>query len=231
MYIGHYGVAFALKKKNKQIPLWIMFLAVQFSDLLAFILILPGVERISYVGGINPFYRTAIEYLPYSHSLLMNMIFAIAVFLIFRKLKDRIWGLVLSGALLSHWVIDFIFQKDNMPLIFDRYKVGLGLWDYPVFSFLTEVIFIIITIFILYSDKNLKLKNGRLFILGLLMILYFSFVMLVPEPPIIQTSPRLKALVILIPYMLFTLISYFIDKEQISNVKMIEQSVLKAPDI
>ncbi len=219
MYVGHYGVAFALKKKYKQIPLWLMFLAVQLPDLLAFILILPGVERISYIGGTNPFYRTAIEYLPYSHSLLMNVIFAIAVLLIFWNLKKRIWGLVLSVALLSHWIIDFLFQRGNMPLIFDHFKVGLGLWDYPVFSFLAELIFIIVSVLILISDRTLRLKNAWLITLGVIMILFFSFIMLVPEPPIMQTSPRIKALVILIPYLLFTLMSYFIDNIQISNAK------------
>jgi hypothetical protein len=32
MYIGHYGLAFILKKKAKEIPMWLIIISVQLVD-------------------------------------------------------------------------------------------------------------------------------------------------------------------------------------------------------
>lgn len=45
MFVSHYAVGIALKKQSQMVPLWLIFIAVQLSDILAFVLILPGVER------------------------------------------------------------------------------------------------------------------------------------------------------------------------------------------
>lgn len=68
MFIGHYAVGFVLKKKTNEIPLWLLFIAVQFVDILAFLFVLLGIEHIKYNQSSNPFLRTIIEYVPYSHS-------------------------------------------------------------------------------------------------------------------------------------------------------------------
>ena len=90
MFIGHYAVGFLLKKKFEETPLWLLFIAVQLVDILAFILVLLGFERMSYNPTSNPFLRTSIEYVPYSHSLLSNLIIAFVIFLIFWKSKERL---------------------------------------------------------------------------------------------------------------------------------------------
>ena len=45
MFIGHYGLGFMVKRKFSEIPLWILFLSVQLMDMVAFILVLFGVEK------------------------------------------------------------------------------------------------------------------------------------------------------------------------------------------
>ena len=214
MYVGHYGIALAAKKAAPPVPLWLLFTAVQLPDLLAFTLILFGVERISYAGGDNPFYRTAIEYLPYSHSLVFNLVYAALVLVVFWKLGGRLWGVVLSLAVFSHWVIDFIFQKANMPLFFDAYPVGLGLWDYPIFSFAAEIVFVVGGAWLVLRDSRLRLHRWWLAATAALMCVYFAFIMLVPEPAAVADNPKLKALVILVPYLGFSLLAVFIDRRR-----------------
>ena len=63
MFIGHYAVGFVLKKQTTKIPLWLLFISVQLVDILAFLFVLFGVEKISYNHSKNPFLRTIIEYL------------------------------------------------------------------------------------------------------------------------------------------------------------------------
>jgi len=40
MFIGHYAVGFALKKRRGEIPLWLLFLSVQIVDVFAFVIAL-----------------------------------------------------------------------------------------------------------------------------------------------------------------------------------------------
>lgn len=225
MYIGHYAVAIAAKKKFKQIPLWLLFVSVQFLDLLAFILIMFGIEKIHYTGNQNPFYRTAIEYLPYSHSLFFSIIFALITFLVFRKFKNKIWGIVLAIGLLSHWFIDFLFQKSNLPLFLNQYKVGLGLWDFPLFSYSIEIILVAIAGYYLYKNKNIKINRPSFLFLILIMFAFFTFIIFVPEPLIMQTSPKLKSLVILSAYLVFTVIAYLIERKMNNKGGLCEKSL------
>lgn len=205
MFVGHYGVAFVLKKKFKDIPLWLMFVSVQFVDLLAFILIILGIERMSYASNENPYFRSVLEYLPFSHSLFTNVIIAFIILLAFWKFKSRIWGLVLSFGVLSHWFIDLIFQDSNLPLFFNSYKVGFGLWHYPMISFGLEIIFLIAAgLYVYRGAKNYKISV----LIILLMVGFFSFITFAPEPEIVQMKSEIKSLAILIPYLIFTFLSY-----------------------
>ena len=96
MFVGHYAAGFAIKKKFQDIPLWLVFIAVQFVDILAFLLVLLGIEKISYNPTLNPFLRTSIDYVPYSHSLFYNLIFAVIIFSLFLRFKSIKWGIALS---------------------------------------------------------------------------------------------------------------------------------------
>ena len=68
MFIGHYGIAYIVKKKASDIPLWLLFTSVQLLDIIAFTLVLLGLEKASYTPSDNPFFRNFLD-LPYSHSL------------------------------------------------------------------------------------------------------------------------------------------------------------------
>ncbi len=213
MYIGHYGIALAAKKAAP-IPLWLLFLAVQLPDIIAFCLVILGVERIAYVGGDNPFYRTAIEYVPYSHSLVLNLVYAGLTLVLFWKLAGRTWGLVLSLLVLSHWFIDFVFQKANMPLWLDSFPVGLGLWDYPVFSFAAEILFVVVGAWLVLRDARSGMNPRLLVATIVLMCAFFAFVTLGHAPPAIAASPQLMGIMVLVPYLLFTLLAAFIDRRR-----------------
>ena len=45
MFVGHYGVAFAVKTPRNKIPLWVLFVAVQLLDCLWAPFVLPGSRR------------------------------------------------------------------------------------------------------------------------------------------------------------------------------------------
>jgi len=49
MFVGHYAASFALKKFEKRASLGVLFLAVQFVDILFFPFVLLGIERINII--------------------------------------------------------------------------------------------------------------------------------------------------------------------------------------
>jgi len=73
MFIGHFGVAFALKKADKNILLGFLFFAVQFADILWTVLVLLGVEQAAIVPGITAASPLDLTYYPFSHSLILSL--------------------------------------------------------------------------------------------------------------------------------------------------------------
>lgn len=208
MFIGHYGVGFLIKKKYKKIPLWVLFLAVQLVDIFAFTLVLLGIERMSYNPVSNPFLRTSVDYVLFTHSLIGSIIISILALLIFWILKNKTWGIAMGLAVFSHWFIDFIAHTPDLPLFSNSFKVGLGLWNYPWVAFIVEVSFFLITGYLLFKDaKNLK----RPIILMSLLVLLYTPSMFAPE----QAVPvAVFSLMSLSFYFLFAALAYWAEKKK-----------------
>ena len=144
MFVGHYGVSFAFKGVEPRLPLWLLFLAVQFVDILWSILILLGIEKVRIVPGItatNPF---DLYYMPYTHSLVAAVVWSALVFLGYRLFISQRSAsrdhpaLFLALAVFSHWILDLLAHRPDLPLYDNTHKVGLGLWNYPMPTFALE---------------------------------------------------------------------------------------------
>jgi len=111
MFIGHYGVAFAIKGAEKRIPLWLLFLAVQFVDVLWCVLVLLGVEK----ARITQEYRGSLPldlyYMPYTHSVPAAIAWSVVAYLLYRLFVSKGGpsahrvSLLVALAVLSHWVL------------------------------------------------------------------------------------------------------------------------------
>ena len=53
MFVGHYSVAFAAKSEKNKIPLWVLFIAVQFLDYIWATLVLLNIEKVRVIKGIH----------------------------------------------------------------------------------------------------------------------------------------------------------------------------------
>ena len=69
MFVGHYGVSFATKKADPSIPLWVLFLAVKWLDVLWAPLVILGIEKVRIVPGFTATNPLDLYYMPYTHSL------------------------------------------------------------------------------------------------------------------------------------------------------------------
>ena len=53
MFVGHYSVAFAVGTEQNKIPLWVLFVAVQFLDYIWATLVLLGIEKLRVIKGFT----------------------------------------------------------------------------------------------------------------------------------------------------------------------------------
>lgn len=143
MFVGHYGVSYAIKAAQPRLPLWLLFLAVQIVDIAWAIFILLGVEKARIVPGItasNPF---DLYYMPYTHSLVAAFAWSAAALLAWRFLTPDGAGRMRAAwfvalAVFSHWLLDLVVHRPDLPLYDDQHKLGLGLWDWPATAFALE---------------------------------------------------------------------------------------------
>jgi len=103
-------------------------LAAQFIDLLWPIFLLLGLEHVRIAPGITKVSPFDFYDYPISHSLLMVMVWSGVLgglYYAFRRYPRGVW--IIALAVLSHWVLDFIVHRHDLPLWPGGPRVGLGL--------------------------------------------------------------------------------------------------------
>jgi membrane-bound metal-dependent hydrolase YbcI (DUF457 family) len=162
MFIGHHAVAFASKRLAPRASLGALVAAAMFLDLLWPVLVLLGVERVRVAPGITAFSPLDFESYPWSHSLLMTAVWSILCGIIyFLWKKDRVAAAVIAMAVSSHWLLDFITHRPDLPLMPGRSpRVGLGLWNSPAVTLLVEGVFFLGAV--LFYLRNSRARSTRL---------------------------------------------------------------------
>lgn len=210
MFIGHYGLGYVVKKKEQKLPLWLLFIAVQLLDLIAFILVLLGIEKASYNPSDNPFFRNYLE-LPFSHSLIGATIISLIVFFIFWVKDKKRWAWILGLCILSHWFIDLIVHTKDLPILFGTYNVGFGLWNFPYFAFSLEILFVIFGWFLI------KKRNVFSYILLFLMLAAFTGMIFSEEPELMKNNDYLRTFMVLIFNGIFIFLAYLSEKTKLKT--------------
>jgi hypothetical protein len=128
MFLGHYAVALAAKRASPGLSLGVLFLAAQLADILWPFLLASGLEHVRIDPGNTRFTPLDFVSYPYSHSLLLLPIWGLAAGWLFAR-GDRRGIAVVTALAASHWVLDAITHRPDMPLFPGGPKVGLGLWN------------------------------------------------------------------------------------------------------
>lgn len=74
MFVGHLAVGLTGKRIEPKVSLGTWILAAMLADLLVFALLITGIERVHAQPGVTV--NRIVADMPYSHSLLMDMIWA-----------------------------------------------------------------------------------------------------------------------------------------------------------
>jgi len=131
MFIGHFALGLAAKRAAPQVPLVLLFIAAQLADLLWPIFLLAGIEQVRIDPGNTAFTPLDFVSYPYSHSLVALCLWGAAFGGVYAAVRRvRVFtALVLGLLVVSHWVLDFVTHRRDMPLtLHGPERVGLGLW-------------------------------------------------------------------------------------------------------
>jgi hypothetical protein len=131
MFIGHFALGFAAKRAAPQMSLATLFGAAQLADILWPVLVATGVEHVRIDSGNTAFTPLDFVSYPYSHSLAMLVLWAAVLGLGYRYVSGRSGRAmgVLAVLVLSHWILDWISHRPDMPLYPGGPRFGLGLWN------------------------------------------------------------------------------------------------------
>jgi hypothetical protein len=114
--------------------------------------VLANVEKVSVDHAATVVTPLNFSYYPFSHSLEATLSYSLIAGLITWRIFSSVRvGFVTFSVVLSHWVLNFITHRPDLPLFFGDEKFGLGLWNSLWGTFFVEV-----GIFLLGSVLYLK---------------------------------------------------------------------------
>jgi hypothetical protein len=216
MFVGHYGVSFAVKRGDKTIPLWVLFVAVQLLDVLWGAFVLLGIERVRIVPGITASNPLDLYYMPYTHSLVAAVLWSLGAYVGYRLIRgfggSHRAALLVAVAVFSHWVLDFIVHRPDLPLYDDYPKVGLGLWNYAAPAFLLEIAVLFGGIFLYLRSTTATDRLGRfgMPVFGVLMLIVQAMAFFGTPPP----SAAVAAIEALVFYAAFAVVAAWLERRR-----------------
>lgn len=108
-------------------------------------------------------------------------------------------AVIVAAAVFSHWLLDLIVHRPDLPLYDDTWKVGLGLWNRPMLALVSESALLAIGVALyLRGLRSLRLRIWTiafaLIMLGAHTVTFFG------APP---ASPAAAAITALVAYAVF----------------------------
>jgi hypothetical protein len=162
MFIGHYAVGLVSKRLAPRASLGALIAAPILLDLLWPIFLLLGWEHVAIEPGKNPFLRLEFLWYPISHGLVAVVgwatLFAALYFGIARYVTGAI---VIWFGVVSHWLLDYIVHRPDLPLYAHSREFGLGLWNHPNATIAIELAMFAVAILIYLRQTKAKDKIGN----------------------------------------------------------------------
>ncbi len=186
MFIGHFALGLAAKRATPRLSLAALFAAAQLADLLWPIFVAIGIEQVRIDPGNTAVTPLDFVSYPYSHSLLLLAVWALVFGFLFSR-GDRRAFAVLALLVVSHWVLDYVTHRPDMPLYPGGPKVGLGLWNSVPATIAVEVTMYLVGLWIYYGATRPRDRAGRYgfgFLAAALLVLYVGNLTGPPPPSV-----------------------------------------------
>jgi membrane-bound metal-dependent hydrolase YbcI (DUF457 family) len=189
MFIGHFALALAAKRQTPRVSLAMLFAAAQLADLLWPVLLAVGLEQVRIDPGNTAFTPLDFVSYPYSHSLLALVIWGLLLAWGYRLLAGN--GprafLVISSLVVSHWALDVLTHRPDLPLYPNSRRLGLGLWNSVPLTIAIEVAMFGVGTWLYLRATRARDRTGRwgfFALVGFLTLVYVANAFGPPPPSV-----------------------------------------------
>jgi hypothetical protein len=185
MFIGHFALSFAAKRTAPRTSLGATFVAGQLADMLWPIFLLLGIEQVQIVPSRNPFLNLVFTHYPWSHSLLMQLVWgAVLGCLYFTFTRYGRGAVVLALLVPTHWLLDLIVHVPDLPLYPGASgRMGFGLWRHPAIAIVVELALFAWGVSVYLSRTHARDRVGRFGLYALVLFLLALYAASVFSPP------------------------------------------------
>jgi len=189
MFVGHFAVAFGAKRAVPAASLGTLFIAGQLADLVWPVLVIAGIERVGVQPGLTVVTPLDFIYYPFSHSLVAAAAWALLFAAAYSRLRNAALrtGIVLALVVVSHWVLDALTHRPDMPLTVsaETTRVGLGLWNSLAGTIAVELLLFGAGLWLYARATRALDRTGRLALWGLVafLLVIYAANLFGPPPP------------------------------------------------
>lgn len=184
MFIGHHAAALVAERYAPRLGLGVLFAASMWIDLLWPILLLLGIEHVAVQPGYTAYMPLNFTYYPYTHSLAMVLVWSLIWgfgYYAFTRFKR---GAVIVGLMvLSHWVLDLLVHRPDLPLWPGGPMVGFDVWRSRPWTNVIEITFFVIGLTFYLRRTRPRDRAGAIALWSLVVFLAIMHVVLQVAPP------------------------------------------------
>lgn len=193
MFIGHYAVGLASKKVAPRASLGVLIAAPILLDLLWPVFLLTGLERVAITPNPNPFLRLEFISYPVSHGLVAVVGWAtLFAALYFGIVRYALGAIVIWIGVVSHWLLDLVVHRPDLPLYAGSRLLGLGVWNHRWLTVAIETAMFFIAIWTYQRTTRPKNRMGQYGMWAFFLFLLAAYAATIFGPP----PPSVRAIAI-----------------------------------
>lgn len=181
MLAGHYSSALLAKRLVPAAPFWALALAAQLVDVFWAIFVMAGIEHLRLDPSL-PSNPLDLYDMPWTHSLVGSLAWSAAAFVLAQAVwRRKAVSIAIAATVLSHWVLDLLVHRPDLPLWPGSQKLGLAIWNYPTAALALELGLLFGTAWLL--SARVTWRRGLVILVGALTVFQLFVTLLPPALP------------------------------------------------
>lgn len=213
MFIGHAAVALAAKPLAPRTSLALLLAAAFWVDLVWPVFLLLGIEQVRIDPGNTAFTPLDFVHYPWTHSLAAAIAWSVLFAAVCYRMVGRNASILLGLLVFSHWVLDAISHRPDLPLWpGSAALVGFGLWNSVPATLIVECAMFAASAWIYARSAPSRDRTGNWAFRGLIGFLAIAYFGNAFGPP----PPNVPAIAItgIAGGVLFTVWSWWADRHR-----------------
>jgi membrane-bound metal-dependent hydrolase YbcI (DUF457 family) len=178
MFIGHFAVGFAAKRFAPRASLASLIAAPLLLDMLWPVFLLLGWEHARIAVGDTRYTPFDLYDYPWSHSLLMSIVWATAFALLYYLVtRYKPGSVAIWIGVVSHWILDWITHRPDMPLYpGGGPRLGLGLWNSIAGTMVVEIGMLVVGVWLYVRVTRSRDRIGRYAFAAYVLLLFVLYI-------------------------------------------------------